>query len=375
MTTATEDLGRRYFEALAAGDWEAIAPMWAQRGTVRIMGKRKLRAPDEWRAFMDELRVASPDLGLELLDVDSDGSLAAARWRLRGTFTGAFEAVQPTGAHVSVDVREVVRIDDDGLIDRSNLYLEPALLAAQLGTLEWMIADDPEPVADRVWVMRGGYPLRSMNVYLIEDGDGVTVYDAGILAMAQPLARASERLGGVSRVVLGHGHSDHRATAKALGARVLCHPAEVADAEGDGGAHYMDMGKLAPPARWVMETLVGSYDGPPPTIAGTISEGDEVAGFRVVELPGHAPGLIGLWRESDRLALVSDCVYLTDMDAFGKPVPARVPHEATTWDLELARESIRKLAALGPETVWPGHLGPMTGDVVVQLERAAEHRT
>ena len=41
-------------------------------------------------------------------------------------------------------------------------------------------------------------------------------------------------------------------------------------------------------------------------IGGTVSEGDEVAGFRVIHFPGHAPGLIGLWRESDRVALVSD---------------------------------------------------------------------
>ena len=36
-----------------------------------------------------------------------------------------------------------------------------------------------------------------------------------------------------------------------------------------------------------------------------IREGDEVAGFRVIHFPGHAPGLIGLWRESDRVAIVT----------------------------------------------------------------------
>ena len=47
-------------------------------------------------------------------------------------------------------------------------------------------------------------------------------------------------------------------------------------------------------------------------IAGTVKEGDEIAGFKVIHLPGHAPGLIGLWRESDRLALISDCFYTLD---------------------------------------------------------------
>jgi hydroxyacylglutathione hydrolase len=105
-------------------------------------------------------------------------------------------------------------------------------------------------------------------------------------------------------------------------------------------------------------------------IAGTVDEGDEVGGFRVVHLPGHAPGLIGLFRERDRLALTSDCFYALDIETTRKGLP-RVPHPAFTQDEEQARASIRKLAALDPAAAWPGHVGPLTGDVRAQLERAA----
>jgi glyoxylase-like metal-dependent hydrolase (beta-lactamase superfamily II) len=104
-------------------------------------------------------------------------------------------------------------------------------------------------------------------------------------------------------------------------------------------------------------------------IAGTVDEGDEIAGFRVVHLPGHAPGLIGLFRESDRLALVSDTVYT--LDTHGRREPAHVPHPAFNQDTDQARESIRKLAALDPTSVWAGHVDPVTGDVRAQLDRAA----
>ena len=40
-------------------------------------------------------------------------------------------------------------------------------------------------------------------------------------------------------------------------------------------------------------------------------------------------------------------------------------------DTEQARESIGKLAALDPASVWAGHADPVTGDVRAQLERAA----
>ena len=110
-------------------------------------------------------------------------------------------------------------------------------------------------------------------------------------------------------------------------------------------------------------------------IAGTVAEGEVVAGFEVVHFPGHAPGLIGLWRESDRLAIVSDVVYLVD-SARLKPLPegeASVPHPAWAWDHERAKESVRKLAALEPRTVAAGHDRPLRGeDLRGTLERAAD---
>ncbi len=151
---------------------------------------------------------------------------------------------------------------------------------------------------------------------------------------------------------------------------MLCHRAEKADAEGDGGAHYFDFSKLNPIGRLLLPRLLPSWDGGPVTISGTLEEGDEIAGFRVVHLPGHAPGLIGLWRESDRLALVSDCFYTLDPQTGLKGHP-RVPISAFNEDTEQARASIRKLAALEPAAAWPGHADRLTGDVRSQLETAA----
>ena len=112
------------------------------------------------------------------------------------------------------------------------------------------------------------------------------------------------------------------------------------------------------------------WDGGPVKISGTVAAGERIAGFEVIELAGHAPGQIGLWRESDGVALVSDTVYLTSMT--GRPTAAHVPNEAYNLDTAAARESIRRLAALRPRVVGVGHLGPMTGPgVVAELEAAA----
>jgi hydroxyacylglutathione hydrolase len=158
---------------------------------------------------------------------------------------------------------------------------------------------------------------------------------------------------------------------------VFCHPDEVADAESAAAiAPYFDLSQL--PVAWVRRIypfLLRRWDGGAVRVAGTVAEGDEVAGFRVLHFPGHAPGLIGLWRESDRVALVSDTVYLVDSGRL-KPLPegeASVPHPAWAWDHTRAKESVRRLAALEPRVVGAGHEEPLRGEGLRQtLERAAE---
>ena len=235
----------------------------------------------------------------------------------------------------------------------------------------WSPSSGARPVADGVWLVRGGFPAKIMNVYLIEDGGAVTVFDAGIAPMADAVRAVAEPRGGIKRVVLGHADADHRGGAPRLGAPVYCHPADrLAAASPAPRREYWDLSKLRGPARMLMPRLFEHWDGGAVEIAGTVEEGDEVAGFEVVHLPGHAPGLIGLFRASDRLMLCSDCVYTLDVET-SLPGRARVPHVAYNLDTGEARAAIRKLAALDPAVVWPGHTWPVRGDVRAQLERAA----
>jgi glyoxylase-like metal-dependent hydrolase (beta-lactamase superfamily II) len=233
-----------------------------------------------------------------------------------------------------------------------------------------------ERVADGVWLLRGDF-RKSMNVYFLEDEGGVIQFDAGTKGMTKKARTAAQRLGGLKRVVLSHAHADHRGTAPFVGAPVFCHPDEVAYAESEAPIPaYQDLSLLpVAPVRWIYPPLLRHWDGGAVKIEGTVAEGDRVAGFEVIDFPGHAPGLIGLWRESDRLALVSDVVYLADSARF-KQLPegeASVPHPAWAWDHAKAKESVRKLAALEPAVVGAGHVPPLRGENLrVTLERAAE---
>lgn len=252
--------------------------------------------------------------------------------------------------------------------------------------LHRLLTAAPEPVADGVELLRGGL-TRTMNVLLIDDpdGPGVVVFDTGEQGMAPGILAAARRRGGISRVVLGHGDTDHRGgapgIARAGGAGdgphggpgaipVLCHPDAVAQAQGSGGRDYWRPELLPGPVRRFHAVMHHVWDGGPVRITGTVAAGDRVGGFEVIELPGHAPGMIGLWRERDRVALVSDAFYVTDM--WGRPQEPSVPLPAYNQDTDRARESLRALAALEPRVVVPGHLGPLRGDDLRErLEAAA----
>ena len=62
----------------------------------------------------------------------------------------------------------------------------------------------------------------------------------------------------------------------------------VADAESDASiAPYMDLSQLpVAPVRWIYPLLLRRWDGGAVKIEGTVSEGDEVAGFKVIHFPG-----------------------------------------------------------------------------------------
>lgn len=231
-----------------------------------------------------------------------------------------------------------------------------------------------KPVAPGVWIVTGGFPVPTMNVYLLEDPfGGVTMFDAGVKSMAKQLREACDARGGLKRIVLGHGHADHRGAAAALGAPVLCHADNVADTEGDGGASYVKADQLAIHGRIALPRLLKHWDGGPVPVAGTVAEGDDVCGFKVVDIPGHAPGQIALYRESDGVALTSDAFYTLDPQT-GIPGKARLPHRAFNFDEDQTRASVLKLAELDISAAWPGHAKPLKSDVKAALMKVATAR-
>jgi hydroxyacylglutathione hydrolase len=390
-----EAVARRYFAAIGARDVDAAVAMWAPGGREYVRGQVDVLAPEGVREFIGSLVEAMPDMKMEVVQTTTEGDRCAVNWTLTGTFAGpgSLNGVAATGHPLRLEGVDVLTVRD-GKVQANDAFSDGLEVARQIGLmppqgspteqglmgafnaktkLTGMSVPDAKLVAEGVWVVQG-QPGRC-NVYLIEDAQlgGVTMYDAGARTMVRAVASAGAKLGGIKRIVLGHGHTDHRGCAPALGVPVLCHPDEVQDAEGSGGFRYWPEGLrgLPTPQRQIHQAMHRwAWDAGPVKISDTLSEGDGIAGFKVIELPGHAPGQIGLWRESDRLALVSDCFYTLEM--WGRGCPPHVPEQTYNYDTEQAQASIRKLAEMEPAAAWPGHAKPVTGDVRTQLLKAAE---
>jgi glyoxylase-like metal-dependent hydrolase (beta-lactamase superfamily II) len=88
-------------------------------------------------------------------------------------------------------------------------------------------------------------------------------------------------------------------------------------------------------------------------------------GWRWLHTPGHAPGHISLWRESDRTLIAGDAIVTTGQESVYEVIVQKPemhgPPRYLTPDWEEAERSVAKLAALEPELIITGHGRPVCG--------------
>src|SRR5207302_3754051 len=92
-------------------------------------------------------------------------------------------------------------------------------------------------------------------------------------------------------------------------------------------------------------------------VARALKEGDEVAGFQVLDTPGHSPGHVSYWRGSDRVLVCGDVMW--GYNPFFLAGGITEPWPFLSPDPALNRESARRLAALEPLLVCFGHGKPL----------------
>jgi glyoxylase-like metal-dependent hydrolase (beta-lactamase superfamily II) len=204
---------------------------------------------------------------------------------------------------------------------------------------------------------------------------GWVLIDAGIPATKRQIKESAEtRFGAGARpsaIVLTHGHFDHVGVlgdlAEEWDVPVYAHPLEKP---------YLD-GSAAYPAPdpsvggGLMARISPLYPTSPVNVSGRLrllpddGEVPPMEGWRWVHTPGHSPGHVSLWRESDRSLVVGDAFVTTAQEsayAVATQEPEiHGPPMYLTVDWDAARASVQALARLAPERVVTGHGRPLEG--------------
>jgi glyoxylase-like metal-dependent hydrolase (beta-lactamase superfamily II) len=210
------------------------------------------------------------------------------------------------------------------------------------------LATGPSPTGG-VFMLRG-WPPNAINVYLVGD----VLLDAGT---RQAEKRIMRQIAGrtVSAHALTHAHPDHQGSSHAicerLGIPLWCGQGDVPAMETPGGISNSQ----AP--GWLNRLQQRFWTGPPHPVARALVEGDEVAGFTVLESPGHSPGQVAYWRESDRVLILGDV--LNNMNLLTGIPGLHEPPDVFTPDPARNRRSARRLASLRPSLTCFGHGPPL----------------
>jgi hydroxyacylglutathione hydrolase len=204
-------------------------------------------------------------------------------------------------------------------------------------------------LAEGVFQLRGR-PHDAINVYLAGD---VLIDAATRLAEKRILRELGDR--SLSAHALTHAHPDHQGSSHALceryGIPLWCGRDDVPAIETPGAI----TNPKAPAAlNWLHAHL---WTGPPHPVSRALVEGDEVAGFTVLEAPGHSPGHVAFWRESDRVLILGDV--LNNMNLRTGRAGLHEPPLMFSSDPSRNRESARRLAELRPALACFGHGPPL----------------
>ncbi len=202
--------------------------------------------------------------------------------------------------------------------------------------------------------------LPIVNAYLLgQPGGKWVLVDTGTPLDAAMIRRAAQKIHGKrppSAIILTHGHVDHAGSVKKL---LEQWPVPVY-------AHANELPFLTAQRKYQMGRRTSAAPDLRPHIQALPADGTvpHAAGWHTIPSPGHTPGHVSLWRESDRTLIVGDAFSTANARS---PLtlltgePAQVGHAFVYMSRSDGRETVRRLADLAPELASVGHGKALSG--------------
>ena len=200
--------------------------------------------------------------------------------------------------------------------------------------------------------------------------------DAGMPKSGPEIRKVAEERFGIDNrpaaIILTHGHFDHVGSIVDLllewNVPVYIHEAELPHVTGRQAYPEPDTSVEG----GMLAKISSIYPNEPINIEGSVSalpvDGSVpgLPGWEWIHTPGHSPGHVSFFRRSDRTLLSGDAFITVKQDSMYKVLTQQKevngPPRYLTTDWDAAWESVRRLEALNPSLVIPGHGTAMEGE-------------
>ena len=126
---------RRTYELISAGDIDGFGDLMAhdfvEHQEAPGLPPTKAGVLDLFRGY----RAAFPDMRMDVIEVLPSGDRTVARVKVSGTQTGDFMGLPASGRHAEVDLIDIMRFDDAGLVCEHWGVADMRSLLQQLGAI------------------------------------------------------------------------------------------------------------------------------------------------------------------------------------------------------------------------------------------------
>ncbi|MFV0467163.1 MAG: MBL fold metallo-hydrolase [Lachnospiraceae bacterium] len=209
--------------------------------------------------------------------------------------------------------------------------------------------------------------LFSINIYLVDEGEQLTLIDSGLPFLTSEILAFSDKLQKpISNIALTHCHFDHIGGLQSLrkklpNAKIYIPAREVRILNGD---YSLEQSEPQIP-------LKGGYPkNKNIPFDGTVKHRDRIESLTAISTPGHTPGSISYYSISDGFLLTGDAMQTKGGVAVAGKINWRYPFPAlATWSKELSLKSAQSILDLNPKAIGPGH-GNLLFDPQLKLEKA-----
>ncbi len=230
--------------------------------------------------------------------------------------------------------------------------------------------------------------VQIVNVCYVTTTDGWVLIDCGMIKGEGMIAEQAALLYGADRppqaIILTHAHFDHIGALPALlkiwDVPVYAHELELPYLRGEKayppGDPTVDGGLISEMSPMFPHDGLQLGNRVQPLTDQVLAK--LLPGWRYIHTPGHTPGHVSLYRESDRTLLAGDACVTVKQESlyrvFTQAIELNGPPRYMTTDWASAEQSVIKLAQLAPATLVTGHGHVMHGSTMREaLKRLAEN--